>query len=73
MKISQITKREKLLLLLSVVLWSCIGVAAVKMIRPDEAQGDISTSIDYFTIIGSIAGMVVGVIWFFVRKKFVDE
>ena len=52
MKIPQLTKREKLLLLLSVVLWSCIGVAAVKMIRPDGVQIDASTSIDHFTIIG---------------------
>ena len=73
MKIPQLTKREKLLLLLSVVLWSCIGVAATKMILTDGDQIDASTSIDHFTIIGSLAGMVVGVIWFYMRKKFIDQ
>ena len=73
MKIPQLTKREKLLLLLSVVLWSCIGVAAIKMIRADGSQIDVSTSIDHFTIIGSLAGMLVGIIWFFMRKKFIDQ
>ena len=73
MKILQLTKREKLLLLLSVVLWSCIGVAATKMILTDGDQIDASISTDHFTIIGSLAGMVVGVIWFYMRKKFIDR
>ena len=73
MKIPQLTKREKLLLLLSVVLWSCIGIAATKMIRTDGSQIDASTPIDHFTIIGSLAGMLVGIIWFFMRKKFIDQ
>ena len=73
MKIPQLTKREKLLLLLSVVLWSCIGVAATKMIRTNGSQIDASTSIDHVTIIGSLAGMLVGIIWFFMRKRFINQ
>ncbi|MBO89941.1 MAG: hypothetical protein CMP14_10500 [Rickettsiales bacterium] len=72
MKIPEMTQRDKFLLIISIVLGSCIGVAAIKLIRSDGTEPDISNSIDFITIIGSFAGMAVGAIWFFIRKKFAD-
>ena len=73
MKIPNLTQRDKSLLIISIILGSCIGVAATKLIRSDGTHSDISNPIDFITIIGSLAGMAVGIIWFFIRKKFSDE
>ncbi len=73
MKIPNLTQRDKSLLIISIILGSCIGVAAPKLIRSDGTHSDISNPIDFITIIGSLAGMAVGIIWFFIRKKFSDE
>ena len=73
MKIPHLTQRDKSLLIISIILGSCIGVAATKLIRSDGTHPDVSNPIDFMTIIGSLAGMAVGIIWFFIRKNFSDE
>ena len=73
MKLPNLTQRDKSLLIISIILGSCIGVSATKLIRSDGTHSDISNPIDFITIIGSLAGMAVGIIWFFIRKKFSDE
>ena len=73
MKIPNMTQRDKSLLIISIILGSCIGVAATKLIRSDATNPDISNPIDFITIIGSLAGMAIGIIWFFIRKKLADE
>ena len=73
MKLPNLTQRDKSLLIISIILGSCIGVAATKLIRSDGTHPDVSNPIDFMTIIGSLAGMAVGIIWFFIRKNFSDE
>ena len=73
MKLPNLTQRDKSLLIISIILGSCIGVAVTKLIRSDGTHPDVSNPIDFMTIIGSLAGMAVGIIWFFIRKNFSDE
>ena len=73
MQILNLTQKDKFLLIISIFLGSCIGVAAINFLRDHDADNQISPSFDSLTISGSIAGMVLGIIWFFIGKKFLSD
>ena len=73
MQILNLTQRDKFLLIISIFLGSCIGVATANFLRDHDADNRISPLFDSLTISGSIAGMLLGIIWFFIGKKFLSD
>lgn len=73
MQILNLTQRDKISLIISIFLGSCIGVAATNFLRDHDVDNQISPSFDSLTISGSIVGMILGIFWFFIGKNFLSD